>query len=443
LHDEIVRLSVIGKILRRRWRVLVALAVLGALVGAVASLLFSPGYRTSAFVLLQDSPDSGELMTESQVATSSVVLDRAARALAWGIDGRALNGSVTAGAAEGNIVMITAEADNPAKAQQLADQVAREYVAYSAQLLGSAADAASQIRREQEDALRRQVQETNERITDLSNRVQGITVESVEMRTGLETLRTSLAEAMAKLDTSDGGGREAAMVVMGPAERPEGPAAPTFTHFVGGGAIVFFLLGVLGHLVGARADRRLRDETEIAAAVGGPLLGSVDVPAEPQRRTTGRRWSRLLGLDEPWNLPELTASADPDSRTIRYRRVLSRLGDGAGIFDRVLVVVAADDPVAETAAAQLVAASRGERPELRVAPVDPERPTVPDDTASAGVLVVTSAGCRTGWELVGITEAAADAGQRVLGALVVQRTAAPPETADATSAGDEALAGSA
>ncbi|MDQ0377642.1 GumC domain-containing protein [Amycolatopsis thermophila] len=436
----------IGRILRRRWRVLAALAVLGALVGAGASLLFSPGYQTTSNVLLQGSPDSSELMTEARVATSSVVLDRTAQALAWGVSGPDLLKSVSAGAADGNIVVITAEADTPEKAQQLADQVAKEYVNYSAQLLGSAADAASQIRQEQADALRRQVQETNDTITDLSRRVQGVTVESVEVRTQLETLRTSLTEAMAKLDQLGGNGRQAQTVVMGSAERPSAPAAPTMTHFVGGGAIVFFLLGVLGHLIGSRVDRRLRDESEIAAAVGGPLLGSVDVPATAEHAPPaagGHWWSKLLKTDEPWNLPELNASADPASREIRYRRVLSRLGDSSGVFPRVLVLVTEDDPVARSAVSQLVAAGRGERPELRVAVVDPERPTVPDDNDSAGVLVVVTSGSRTGWELVGLTEAAADAGQRVLGAVVVQRTAAVPEPKGDQPAGDEALAGSA
>lgn len=446
MNDDTVRLSMIGRIVRRRWRVLAALAVLGALVGAGASLIFSPGYKTTSQVLLQGAPDSSELMTETQIATSSVVLDRTAQALAWGVSGAELHDSVSAAAADGNIVGITAEAETPEKAQLLADQVAKEYVNYSSQLIGSTADAASQIRQEQEDALRRQVQETNDRITDLSRRVQGVTVESVEVRTQLETLRTALTEAMAKLDQLDGGGRQAQVVVMGSAELPASPAPPTMIHFVAGGALVFFLLGVLGHLVGARTDRRLRTEAEIAAAVGGPLLGNVDVPVTPEHapaRPDARWWARLLKTDEPWNLPELNASADAASREIRYRRVLSRLGDGSGVFSRVLVLAAQDDPVARTAVAQLAAAGHGGRPELRVALIDPERPTVPDDREAVGVLVVVSSGTRTGWELVAITEAAADAGQRVLGAVVAQRTAADPEPGGTHTAGDEALAGSA
>lgn len=436
----------IGQILRKRWRLLAALAVLGALVGAGASVLFSPGYQTSVSVLLQGTRDESELMTEAQVATSSVVLDRSAQALAWGVTGPQLRDSVTAITADGNIVQVTATADSPEKAQQLANQVAKDYVAYSAQLVGSAVDAASQIRQEQADALRRQVQETNDRITDLSQSSRGLTVESVQVRTQLEDLRNSLAEAMAKLDEIDGTGRQAQIVVMGSAERPSSPAAPTMTHFIGGGAVVFFLLGMLGHLIGARTDRRLRGESEIAAALGAPMLGSVDVPAGAVAEKTpdepGHWWARLLHTDRPWNVPELGASADDASREIRYRRVLSRLGDGSGLFRRVVVLVADDDPTARAAVAQLLAAAAHGPTELRVVVTAPDRPTLPDANDVAGVLVVLSTGTRTGWELVGIATACADAHHQVIGSVVAHRARQATQQ-PSVSAGDQALAGSA
>jgi hypothetical protein len=70
---------------------------------------------------------------------------------------------------------------------------------------------------------------------------------------------------------------------------------------------------------------------------------------------------------------------------------------------------------------RLAEAGRDSRLVLDVAEVDAERPTVPDD-AVPGVLVVTTAGARTGWELVGIAEACADAGHEVLGVVVTHRT---------------------
>lgn len=57
------------------------------------------------------------------------------------------------------------------------------------------------------------------------------------------------------------------------------------------------------------------------------------------------------------------------------------------------------------------------------------------------MVVVLTAGTRTGWELVGIAEACADARHRVLGAIVTQRTE-PADTNPGTSSAP-AMAGSA
>ncbi|NIH82792.1 exopolysaccharide biosynthesis protein [Amycolatopsis viridis] len=449
MGDDTVRLSTIGRILRNRWRLLAALAVLGALVGTGASLLFSPGYRTSTSVLLQGSRDAGELLTEAQVATSTVVLDRAAQALGWGVSGAALSGNVKAGASQANIIDITATADTPDKAQKLADQVANAYVAYTAQLFGANSDAASQVAQEQATALRHQVQETNDRITELSQSAQKLSVETVDVRTQLEQLRSDLADAMLKLDQSDQTISQTKTVVMGSAQLPTSPAAPTMTQFAGGGAVAFFLLGVLGHLIGARADRRLRDEQEIGSAVGGPVLGSVDVPVD--RRThqaTGKArhaWSRWLGLDRAWNEPELLPSVDRASREVRYRRVLSRLGDERGTFALVVLLVADDDPAGRGAAAQLVAASAG-RPELRIVVTSAARPTVGEVEGADGVVVVQGSGTRTGWELVDLATACGDAGLRVLGTVVAHPARTSARTGDEPAGAarpDGVLAGSA
>src|SRR4051812_42663599 len=128
LTDDTVRLALIGQVLRRRWRLLVALAVLGAAAGAGASGLFSPGYQTSSSVLLQGPREADELLTQADVATSSVVLDRAAAVLPWHPSGADLKKQVAASVANGNVVTLTVSADTAEHAQQLADQVAQQFV---------------------------------------------------------------------------------------------------------------------------------------------------------------------------------------------------------------------------------------------------------------------------------------------------------------------------
>jgi capsular polysaccharide biosynthesis protein len=426
VNDDQARLSVIWRVLRLRWRLLIVIAVLGAFVGAGASLVFSPGYETSTSVVLQGARDPDELLTEAQVAQSSVVLDRAAAALKWGVSGADLVSQVSAAVADGNIIEITATANTPERAQQLADRVAQEYVTFSTQLLSTTADASAQVSQEQQQTLRQQIIETNQKISDLHNSAgQGQTIDSVGVRTELEQLRTALSQAVAKLDDLDSASGQAKMVVMGPAERPVGPAAPTMTEFIGGGALVFLLIGVFWHLFAARSDRRVRDETEIAAALGASVLGGVEVPSAPVEQVTGLRArvrTFFLG-DRPWHVAALPPAADEAGLGIRYRRVLSRLREqlpsGPG---RLLVVVAADDPEARVAASRLGEFADEERLTLTVWEVDPARPTVPDE-AVPGVVTIVTAGTRNGWELVGIAEACTDAGHDVLGVVVTHRTA--------------------
>ncbi|MEU5430294.1 Wzz/FepE/Etk N-terminal domain-containing protein [Streptomyces olivoreticuli] len=429
MSDDTIRLVTVGRILRRRWRILAILAVVGALVGYGTSLLFPPRYTASASVLLPGAWQERELLTQAEIATSSAVADRAAATLGWtGVSGAELRDRVSAKAADGNIIKISGTADTPERAQRLSDQMARQFVAFAARMTGdnTESDAATGP-----GALRRKVEETNLRITDLANVADpGRTVESVQARTELEKLRTALQEAMKKLDQADPAAGKAGMVVMGPAARPTGEAPPTRTQLIGAGALVFFLLAVIGHLAAARVNRRLRTEPEIAAALGSVLLGSVDVPGErPVHRPEGRgpraRIRRLLGVDTRWDIPTPRMSGDEAGRRIRYRRVCARLRDRLPAPRRLLVVVPDGDEIARRAAGQLVAEAKS-GPLLRVVDVSVSRPMVPDRDTESGALVVLSAGSWTAEELGGIAEACADAGHEVVGTVVAGTVRARP-----------------
>ncbi|MYT28624.1 MULTISPECIES: Wzz/FepE/Etk N-terminal domain-containing protein [unclassified Streptomyces] len=437
--SEDIRLVTIGRIFRRRWRLLVIVAVLGALVGYGASLLFPPSYTTTTSVLLAGQWEERELLTQAEIAASSAVVDRAAATLGWpGVSGSELQDRVSAKATDGNIIQISGTADTPERAQRLSDQVAQKFVTFAAQIAGdsSAPDTAAGP-----EALRQKVMQADRRITDLANAADpGKTVEGVQARTELEKLRTALQEAMKKLDQADPAANKAGMVVMGPAVRPTGEAPPTRMQFIAAGALLFFLLAVIGHLAAARVNRRLRTEPEIAAALGSALLGTVDVPGEhPVHRPGGRgprAWiRRLLGVDTRWDVPTPRMSGDEASRRIRYRRVCARLRDQLPSPRRLLVVVPDGDEIAHRAAGQLVAeaesdpstssSSRG-CPTLRVVGVSVDRPMVPDRDTESGALVVLSAGSWTAGELTGIAEACADGRHEVVGIVVAGPVRARP-----------------
>ncbi|MEQ6026220.1 Wzz/FepE/Etk N-terminal domain-containing protein [Streptomyces salinarius] len=455
MSDDTIRLVTVGRILRRRRRLLAVLVVVGALVGYGVSVLFPPRYTASASVLLPGQWEQRELLTQVEIATSSSVVDKAGDALRWSdVSDKELRDRVSAKITDGNIIKISGKADTPERAQWLSDEVAQQFVAYAARIATGTTDPDGATGPE---ALRQQVARTNQRITDLANAADpGQTVESVQARTELEKLRTALQDAMQKLDEADPATNKAGLVVMGPAPRPTGEAPPTRWQLVGGGALLFFVLAIVGHLAAARVNRRPRSEPEIAAAVGAALLGTVDVPGQrgahrPKARGVRGRLGRLLGVDTRWDLPAPRSSGDEAGRRIRYRRVCARLRERLPAARRVLVVVPDDDEVARRAADRLAAEAEGD-PLLRVVEVSVSRPLVPDRDAESGALVVLSPGARTAEELAGVAGACADGGHEVVGVVVAgavrARTSGPADrpvepAPAAASVHDHATGGSA
>ncbi|NSC25106.1 polysaccharide biosynthesis protein [Streptomyces albus subsp. chlorinus] len=453
MSDDTIRLVTIGRILRRRWRLLAVLTVVGALVGYGASVLFPPRYTASASVLLPGQWEERELLTQAQIATSSAVLDRAAAALGRpDVSGGELRDRVSADASDGNIIRVSGTATTPERAQRLSDLVAQQFVAFATRIAGGTTDPEAVTGQE---TLRKKVAETNRRITELADAADpGRTVESVQARTTLEKLRTSLEESMKKLDQADPAGEKAGPVVMGPAARPTGEAPPTRVQLVLSGALLSFLLAVVGHLVAARVNRRLRAEPEIATALGSVVLGTVDVPGErrargPDGRGPGARLRRLLGVDVRWDVPPPPRSGDEAGRRIRYRRVCARLRDQAPAARRLLVVVPDGDEIARRAAGHLAAEAgsapsptlaNGACPVLRVVGVPVPRPVVPDRGTESGALVVVSAGRWTAEELAGVAGACADGGHEVVGVVVAGQVEAGPARAAGSPRQDAAPA---
>lgn len=440
MTDDTVRLSSLGQVLRGRWRTLVVLAVLGALVGAGASLVLSPGYQTTASVLIQGPREPDELLTQAQVATSSVVLDRAAAALGWPGGATDLADRVSTSVKEGNIVTIKTAADTPEQAQRLADQIAGEFIKYSAQILSGTTDTSVRDAQDRREALRQQITQASEKITELSRAVTGnsLNVESVQARTELQGLRRSLEQAMEQLNSADTSTGLGAMVVMGSAERPLAPAAPTMLQLVLAGAVLFFVLGILGHLFAARADRRLRDKDEIAAALGGPVLGMIDVPADQTGDHTAGTARRLLHADRPWDVPRVRVTAEELGEDVRIGRLLARVADR--VDREVIALVATGDATARAVAERL--AELNARPRVEVVEYVPGNPVVAESATAQGVLLVLTLGTRTSPELAGLADACYDAGLPMLGAGLARPVTPAPSRAAEPIRTDDAMAGS-
>ena len=488
LSDDAIRLSVIGQMLRRRWRLLLVLAALGAVVGATASLLWPPAYESSSQVLLQGNIDKARVLSEAQIAMSLVVLDRAATELNWGIDGPGLRDSVTAAVADGNVIEVKVTANSPDQARQLAERVTQQYIAFSTEILANSASASGELLAPRRDSLQKQVADIDRRIGELQGSVallNAANTQGAAARAELQQLSSSRPQVVKELNDLDARIAKAQAAasrenfsVIEPPMAPPAPVGPTRLILVAGGAALAAVLGTFALAVARQADRRLRRGSDVAAALGAPVLGSVEAPAEvtvtsPTNRSSnghsahGRRslLKRLLRNGAPWDVSRITTSGDESLEYVRYRRALARMRGAPDESVRLLVVVVDDDVLADRAVGRLaiaaaidgepvsvvtssprlartmkalVAASHAGPARinvdvstsaaqsrsthavvLSVVPVSATRPTVPDSPDVSGVLVVVTSGTRTAWELFAIAGACHDAGHPVAGVLMV------------------------
>lgn len=451
MSDDVARLSVIGQILRRRWRLLFVLAALGALVGAGATIVWPPLYASSSRVLVGGDPSKSEVLSEAQVAMSLVVLDRAAASLNLGVVGSDLLGSVTAApvVAEGSIIEITATAGSPERARRLADAVTQQYIAFSTEISNKSASASSDVLIPRRATLQRQVADTNRLIAGLrgSAEVNAANAQGAAARAELDRLSTDQTQALKELDELDGRIAQAQAQAAASREKfsiiepPVAPRAPVTSSpilLVAGGAALAAVLGTFVLVAIQQADRRLRRGSDIAAALGVPLLGVVEAPAEgeieslvnglPNGHGAGRRVHRRVRHGARWDDQRTTASRDQALEQLRYRRVLARLRRAPGESVRLLVVLVDGDEPASRAAGQLAIAAAGSGADpsqampavvLRVVSVCAARPTIPEHHEGWEVLVVVTSETRTAWELLAVAEACQDAGHRVAGVLVV------------------------
>lgn len=485
-NDDVVRLSAVGDVARGRWRGLVALAVAGAVIGFGASFVLSPGQAAAAKVLLQGQRSADQLLTETQIATSTSVTDQVAAKLGDGRSGQALQSVIHADVLDGNVIQISATAGSADAARALADDAATAYVDYSTKITADAAQTARDARQQQRDQIQ-------SRLTDLDRQIAAPPGTSTGTGSGDQNqtpaqLQAARAAAQAQLDefdrqaaTDSSSGATTGSVSILEKAQDQGAATPSRTQLIGGGAILFALLGLLVMLRNRRRSGRVTDPATVESALRAPVVGTVTVArAAAPAPAGGHRGGAVAALFADRTVDDLAPlpAGRVDDETVRYRRALRRVRgeDVAGTHD-LLVVVASDDETAVRATAGFVTAAHGPIgkvavvteseqvraalaeasadgqslavadddalfPEtdlcrVRIVAVDVEgvRPTVPDQGPVDATLVVTSVATRTVPELSDLAGAVLDAGHTVTGVLLVQpRRAAGDHTAPTDSA---------
>ncbi|GAA4873711.1 hypothetical protein GCM10023403_45430 [Pseudonocardia benzenivorans] len=384
-NEDVARLSVVGDVIRGRWRGLLALAVAGAVLGFGASFVLSPGQQATGKVLVQGQRTPDQLLTETQIATSLSVADQVAAALNWGRTGAQLQQVISAAVSDGNVIDISGVADTPADARRLADEAAKQYVAFSAKMTDDAVQAAQAAQTQQRATIQKRIDDLDQQIaragTDAGGPPAGADANAAGPTAGSagatdtagqtpDQLRAARAAAQSQLEEFDrqaaaGSGQtgiSTGAVSILEAAQDRGAAAPSPLQLTAGGALVAAVGGLLVMLWARRRTGRVGDPDIIESALGAGVVSTVTV-VRPDADATGPTPARhgLAGLlrtlfsdRSRWELDPLPPGRTDDERT-RYRRALARLlGEASRSRHDLLAVVAADDLTAVRAVAEFV-----------------------------------------------------------------------------------------
>lgn len=355
-------LAMVGRLLRRRWPVFTALALVGAVLGFGSSFVLAPGYVSECKVLLRGDRDEKQLPSEANIATSRVVLDGSATALGWNVTGADLQGRLGA-SVDGNVLTITGAAETPQRAQQLVKEATNQYIVFSEKIINDDKTASADELKNQRDAAQKLVDDANERLADLraSPDVTATGPAGDQARAQLNEAQDAVTEAVKQvqqIDTAAQDGDVKAAVgrsslrIIEPAVLPGGLAAPTVYQLIAGGAAALVILGVLGHLFSLRSNK-VPQPHAAAAALGASVIGEVEL-ADPAPPTGLLR--KLRYDDQQWARPSGLVTEDERGRASRYERILRRANaDGSPM--NLLILVPDDDLAAAVLVGELAVAA--------------------------------------------------------------------------------------
>lgn len=322
LDNDVTRLSDHVAILRRQWRILVVLMVLGAIFGYGLSFRVETVYTAETRLLLQPTTsessdgtmDPAEVSTLAQLVDSAVVADRVIDELDLDVGTADLLDSVEVTAVEqSRVVVISALRPTAREAADVADSFAEEYVAYQLE----AAATASAATRDELIANRALIEDELAQV--LAELESAPDDQRLTLRARAQSLRVRSAELTAEMSLSSetdvegsGGG-----VVLENAKVPTQPTEPR-------PLLAALLGGVIGLILGAvlgygrdRLDDRIRNEARLKSLIGDvPVLGRIpfDTRKQPARpislvepRSPGSEAFRALNT----NLRFLAAARSP------------------------------------------------------------------------------------------------------------------------------------
>ncbi|MBS1878069.1 MAG: polysaccharide biosynthesis tyrosine autokinase [Actinobacteria bacterium] len=322
--------------LRRNWVIVLICVVVAPIVAYAYSKAQTPEYTAAASLLFTNqavesrilgvessvnAEPAREAATNLKLASLTALSVRTAKAMGSGLTGQEVTEKVSVSPeGESELVSVAATDPSPTFAARLANEFAKQFVAFGRELETAKVERAQKLAEAQLESL-----PEAER-----NAASGRALERriLELK-ALSTIQTGRAEIAQR------------------ATRPESPSSPNTKRNVALGIVVGILLAIAGVFLREQFDRRLRDADEIEELYGVPALatipGSKSLPRGGHDAAVGeavkmlRANLRLLGTGQPRRSLLITSAAPKEGKTM-VAWSLARAGAAAG--ESVLVIEA-------------------------------------------------------------------------------------------------------
>ena len=300
MRQEAFDLRGILAVLRRRWRIVVLFAVLGAGLSLGSALLETPTYRASAELMVAplngQVPSNGVLVQPTEIATQMAVITstpvaervKSALGLSLTIDQLLAQVSVTQ-EGETRILDVTARGPAPQAAADVANSFASEYLAYRVEQGLAQSKEAQQVLADQAKQLRAEYDKLTGEIRRASTtEVRSLQSQQQAILVQLTQVLNAQAAAAANAPSANAGGS-----TLVDAAASQSPASPKPVRSAVLGLLLGLLVGVVAAFIRDRFDDALRDENRLRELIDPlPLLGRIPIWSQA---ATGR----LVSLMDP------------------------------------------------------------------------------------------------------------------------------------------------
>jgi capsular polysaccharide biosynthesis protein len=361
------------RLVRRSWRLVAVIALVGVLAAGGYVLSSLPRYVASSLVLLPSastpqatsSSTVRPVTTDARIATSAAVLVPAGKTADPSADLSQLQKEVRASPITTGVLKVSATATTRRAAERLANAVASRLVVFLT-TNGTAADASMVAGLDAEQRqLQNQLTVVKDQITATTTRLANEDASSAagkqdstllaNLKAQETAINLQLSTVKTQITTAESGQTSAneGTEVLQRATSATPPSKLSLALPVVAGLLAGVLVGAVLVLARNRSHPRLRTRDALAEALGAPVVLSLDVGA---RRTLGD-WVSLFERHEPGSL-ELWS----------VLKALRELGLARGdTLDLVVLAFADDGPaVAQTAHLAVAAADSGVSTELCV-----------------------------------------------------------------------------